>query len=100
MEFRFTLFNGLTLFVAALAVVIAVRRFRGRFRSNWPLVCYGAIAGYAVAFHYSLGLYWVGSGILCGVLVRAGIYPRQVRLIEYVILAYFVWRCVQLVLML
>jgi hypothetical protein len=98
-HYPFTLFNGITVFVLALALLLVWRRFRGALEANWPLVCYAAIAGYMIGFSSGLNPYWVGAGVACAVAIRLGFYPRQVRWVEAIALGYVAWRCVGLVLM-
>jgi hypothetical protein len=98
-NFRFTLFNGITLVVMALTIVLAWRRFAGTLAANWPLAYYTAVVGYTIAFSGGLNPYWVAAGVACGMAVRFGPYPARVRLVELVPLGYVTWRCVGLVLM-
>lgn len=96
--FRFTLFNGITLFVLALTLVLAWRRFAGK-PVNWPLAYYAAVAGYTIAFSYSLNPYWVAFGAACAVAIRFGFQAARLRFVELAPLGYVAWRCVGLVLM-
>jgi hypothetical protein len=98
-HYPFTLFNGATVLVLAMAVAIAWRRWRGSLAANWPLACYALIAGYTFGFSGGLNPYWVAAGAACAVAVRLGFYPRQARLVEAIPLAYVAWRCVGLLLM-
>ena len=98
-HFRFTLFNGLTLFILALAILIAWRRFAGALASNWPLAGWAAIVGYTIAFSGGLNPYWVAAGVICALAIRFGFHPARVRWLELLPLAYTVWRCIGLVLL-
>jgi len=99
MGYPFTLFNGITAFILALTLLLAWRRFRGSLAANWPLLCYAAIAGYTMAFSDGLNPYLVAAGAACALAVRFGLYPRRVRFLEMIPLAYIAWRCVGLILM-
>ena len=98
-HYPFTLFNALTLLVLALALIIEWRRRRGPLTANWPLAGYAAIAGYTIAFSRGLNPYWVAAGAACAVAIRLGFYPRQLRWVEAVALAYVAWRSIGLLLM-
>ncbi len=96
--FRFTLFNSITLFVLAMTIVLAWRRFAGG-PVNWPLAYYAMVVGYTVAFSHGLNPYWVAFGVACALAIRFGFQPVRVRLVELVPLGYVAWRCVGLVLL-
>ena len=98
-NFRFTLFNSITLLVLALTLLTAIRCFGAAPRSNWP-PAYWAIA-LAYTFGFSRGLHpaWVGTGALCAILIRFGAWPSLVRWAELVALAYVAWRSVGLILL-
>jgi hypothetical protein len=98
-HFPFTLFNGITALVLALALLLAWRRFRGALAVNWPLVCYAVIGGYTISFSGGLNPYWVAAGLACAVAIRLGFHPRVVRWVEAIPLGYVAWRCVGLLLM-
>src|SRR5580698_8104675 len=98
-HYPFTLFNGITALVLALTLMLLWRRFRGALAANLPLVCYAAVGGYTIAFSGGLNPYWVAAGVACGVAIRVGFHPRQVRWLEAIPLGYVAWRCVGLLLM-
>jgi len=98
-HYPLTLFNGITVLVLALALLLVWRRFGGRLDTNWPLVCYAVIAAYTIGFSGGLNPYWVAAGVACAVAIRVGFYSRQVRWLEAVALGYVAWRCVGLLLM-
>jgi len=98
-HYPFTLFNGLTLLVLILAILIAGWRFRRPLDSNWPLVFYAAIIGHTIVFAYGLNPYGVAAGAFCALAIRFGIYPTRVRFMELAPLAYLAWRAVGLILM-
>jgi len=95
----FTLFNGITLFLLVLTAMLAWQRFRGSLTSNWPLVYYVMIAGYALGFRGALNPYWIAAGVACALAIRFGLYPSRARLVEAIALGYVAWRCVGLLLM-
>ena len=97
-HYPFTLFNGITVFVLALTLLLLWRRFRGS-PANWPLVYYAAVTGYTFGFSGGLNPYWVAAGVACGVAIRFGFHPRRLRWAEAIPLAYVAWRCVGLLLM-
>jgi hypothetical protein len=98
-HYPFTPFNGITLLVLALTVWAVWQRFRGPLGSNWPLVCYGVMAGYTAGFSGGLNPYWVAGGAACALAIRFGLYPTRVRLVEMLPLGYVAWRSVALILM-
>ncbi len=101
--FRLTLFNGITLFVLALTLAAIFARFRLRLTSNWFLVYYAVVLGYAKGFEGSFSLLWVVAGIVLAALLRLGALKQTpllaVRALELAILGYFLSRCVALLLM-
>jgi len=98
-HYPFTLFNGITVFVMVLTLMLVWQRFRGALAANWPLLCYAVIAGYTLGFSGGLNPYWVAVAIVCAVAIRLGFRPRQVRWVEVIPLGYVAWRCVGLLLM-
>jgi hypothetical protein len=98
-HYPFTLFNGITLFVLVLVLLLVWWRFQGAPAANWPLVCYVVIAGYTIGFSGGLNPYWVTAGVACAVAIRLGFQPRYVRWMEAIPLGYVAWRCVGLLLM-
>lgn len=98
-HYPFTLFNGITVCVLALALLLVWRRLRGALAANWPLVCYALMAGYTIGFPGGLNPYGVAAGVACAVAIRLGFRPRQVRWVEAIPLGYVAWRCVGLLLM-
>jgi hypothetical protein len=98
-HYPFTQFNGITVCVLALTVLLVWRRFQGTLDTNWPLACYAVIAAHAMVFSRGLNPYWVAAGVACGVAIRLGFRPRQVRWVEAIPLAYVAWRCVGLLFM-
>jgi hypothetical protein len=87
-HYQFTVFNGTTALVLALTLLLVWRRFRGSPAANWPLLRYAVMAAYTRAFRAA-----------CGVAIRLGFYPRQVRWVEAGALGYVAWRCVGLLVM-
>ncbi|MGO4879542.1 MAG: hypothetical protein ACLP59_01815 [Bryobacteraceae bacterium] len=98
-HYPYTPFNGLTLLVLVLSMLVVWWRFQRPLSSNWPLIFYAAIAGHTVAFSYGLNPYWVAAGVACALAIRAGIYAAWVRWVELVPIGYVVWRSVALMLM-
>ncbi len=91
-HYPFTLFNGVTVLVLALVILIAWQRFRGAFDVNWPLAGYAAIVGYTIGFKGGLNPYGVAAAVICGLAIRLGFHPRHVRWAETAALAYVAWR--------
>ena len=98
-NFRFTLFNSITLFLLALTTVTAIRRFRPDSGGNWPLVYWAIALAYTFGFSYGLHPAWVGPGTLCAILIRFGVWPSLLRWVELAALAYVAWRSVGLILL-
>ena len=99
-HYPFTAFNAATLLILGLTLVVAWRRMRRpSLTANWPLLYYAATAGYTFGFSGGLNPYWVAAGVACGLAIRCGLYPAQVRWMELVPLAYIAWRSVGLILM-
>lgn len=97
---RFTLFNNLTLFIMALTAAMALVRAKAPATANWPLAYYAVISGFALAFRYSLNLWWVAAGIVCALIVRTAPSARRVaRAAEFAVLAYVFARSMALLLM-
>lgn len=103
MYFRWTLFNGITLFVMALTAAMIYIRFRFPPEKTWPLFYYLAPIGYARAFGGSLNKYWVFAGLVFGLILRfeflGGPVPKVVRAAEIAVLAYVIVRGFQLLLL-
>lgn len=104
MYFRLTLFNGITLFVAALTILAALARRRFKPDSNWFVLYYVLILAFWYFLPGSLDAPWVVGGVAAGIAMRfeflGGIALTLVRTVEYVFFAYVLWRCVALILML
>ncbi len=98
-DFRFTLFNGLTLLVMALTIATALARTGARRESNWPLAYYALALVFALGFPYSLNSYVIAAGVVLALLIRFGRPIRAVRLAEYGVLAYVVVRSVALLML-
>jgi hypothetical protein len=99
-NFRFTLFNTLTLLVMALTVAMAVVRARTRPEAAWPSLYYAAVAAYALAFRYSLNLWLLAAGILAAALLRFAPRVRPyARVAEFAVLAYVFIRSAALLMM-
>ena len=91
-NFRFTLFNGITLFIMAATLGVAALRAAGRAGSKWPLIYYPVLLAYAVAFPYSVNPLWAAGGLALSLMVRFGVFAAAARLAEFVMLAYVFWR--------
>jgi hypothetical protein len=98
-NFRFTLFNGITLFILALTIAIAIHRIRARKAGNWPLAYYVVALGFAFGFPYSLNLACVFAGLALALAIRLGFLPWAARWAELAIWAYVLARCMALLLM-
>ncbi len=99
MEFRFTLFNGITLVVMAATLATAYLRAAGRDGSKWPLAYYGFAAAYAAVFARGLDIRVVLAGAALTLLVRFGILSKAARLLEMLVFAAIFWRALGLLLM-
>lgn len=98
-HYPFTLFNGMTVLVLALTLLLVWRRFKGAPDANWPLAGYAVMGGFTAGFSGGLNPYWVTAGVACGVAIRLGFHPRQMRWLEAIPLGYVTWRCLGLLLM-
>lgn len=103
MYFRWTLFNGCTLLVAAITAALIAARLRRVLQSNWPLLYYAAVLGYWKGFEGSLNTAWVFLGGACGLLLRfefiGGAPLTSVRILEFLFFGYVILRCVELLLL-
>jgi hypothetical protein len=101
--FRFTLFNAITLLIAALTVFTIVQRLRSSRASNSPLIYFALLAAYAQVFRRSLNWYGILAGMACAVLLRfacPGARAEKVlRAAEFGVLGYVLIRCAGLILM-
>jgi hypothetical protein len=95
--FRFTPFNNITLLMMALTAATATARWRGRPRSNWPLLYYALVSAYTFGFDGSYSRIWLAFGALCGASIRFGAAPA--RWAECLFFIYVLWRSVGLLLM-
>jgi hypothetical protein len=101
-NFRFTLFNSITLLLMALTLAMAwPRHLRGP-RRKWALVYWAMVLGYAIGFKYSYDLRWVAAGLAAtvGVLQEhraAGL--RYLRIAESFALCYIFARSLGLILL-
>ncbi len=104
MYFRLTLFNGITIFVGAATVLVALARRRCSPKKHWFGAYYAIIAAFWYFFGGSLGTAWVAAGVAAAVALRSESLPRKpllvVRTVEYVFFGYVLWRCAALLLML
>jgi dolichyl-phosphate-mannose--protein O-mannosyl transferase len=99
-NFRFTLFNDLTLLILALTLAMAVVRAKAPPTANWPLTYYAVLLGFALGFPYSFNLWAVVGGIVSALLVRLAPQARPAaRIAEFAALAYVFGRSVALLLM-
>ncbi len=100
MEFRFTLFNNITLLVMAFTLWTGVTYARNKLDSNWPFLYYLLVLAYWKIFEGSLNTYWVFGGLICAMLVRfkpLGGFTRNVfRWLQLAALAYIFLRGVDL----
>jgi hypothetical protein len=102
MYFQITLFNVVTLMLMAATVLVGARRFSARVDSNLPLAYYGALVGYWRAYAYTLDIYWVLGGLLCGLVLRfeflGGAVEKLIRAFEILVFGYVIFSCVKLIL--
>ncbi len=102
MPLRFTLFNAITLLIAAVTLATGVALARGKLRPNWLLAYYLLIAAYWKVFEGALNGVWVVAGLSCAVLLRfnlpGGGGERAVRWGALAALAYVFLRGVDLIL--
>jgi hypothetical protein len=100
MDFRFTLFNSITLFIMALTLAAAFARFRLRPASPWFGVYYLVLAGFWKGFDGSLNSWWLAYGIACAVLLHFSSRALSwARIAECAFFGYVLWRCVGLLLL-
>jgi hypothetical protein len=96
MYIQFNVFNLVTIFVMALTVVLAYKRFTMRLDSNGPLAYYAVLVGYMRTYEPGLDHYWVFAGVICGLLLRfeflGKVADKIVRAFELVVLGYVFWR--------
>jgi hypothetical protein len=102
--FRLTLFNGITLFLAAATLAMAFARWRTRSQSTWFLLYYAVVVAYWRFFGGALDTRWVIAGTAAAVALRfeflGGPVLGAVRAAEFVFLGYVLWRCTAMLLML
>ena len=103
MYLRFTLFNAITLLIAALTVFTIVQRLRTSRASNWALIYFALLLVYAQVFRYSLNWYGILAGIACALLLRFEVpgakAEKALRAAEFAVLCYVLVRCAGLILM-
>lgn len=98
-NFRFTLFNGITIFIMAATAGVAALRAAGRAGSKWPLVYYPVLLAYALGFPYSVHPLWPAAGLALSLMVRFGVFAFPARMAELVVLAYVFLRGLALVML-
>jgi hypothetical protein len=103
MEFKFTLFNSITLLVMAVTAWMTFARFRFRLDSNWLPLYYLLILGFWAGFDGSLNTWWVVAGVAAAVLLRSrkirAPLLNGVRGLELGFFGYVLWRGVGLLLL-
>ncbi len=103
MEFKFTLFNSVTLLVMVATLWMAYARFRFRLDSNWLPLYYLLILGFWYGFDGSLNTWWVLAGVAAAVLLRSkALRPpvvNAVRAVELAFFGYVLWRGLGLLLL-
>ena len=97
--FRFTPFNGITLFLMLLTALLALARFRGNLRTNWALGYYAIALGYTLGFPYGINPWLALAGVSCALAIRFTSWGKQVRWVELAVLAGIAWRCLGLILL-
>lgn len=102
MEFRFTLFNAVTLMIMGFTVLTIIPFARNKLDRNWPFLYYLLILAYWGVFEGALNTYWVFGGLACAVLLRFRLLGGRVRQIlrwlEVAALAYIFTRGLDLLL--
>jgi hypothetical protein len=99
-NFRFTLFNALTLLLMVLTAGMALARAKASPKANWPLAYYALAMAFALSLRYSLNPWFVAAGAVCSLMVRAGHGAAPAaRAAEFAVLAYVFARSVALLLM-
>ncbi|MDP2998525.1 MAG: hypothetical protein AAB654_07135 [Acidobacteriota bacterium] len=102
--YLFTMFNFVTLVLMGLTVWLGVSRQNTKLGTNWPLFYYVFLVGYLKVFEGSLDPYMVYVGVVSALFLRfefiGGWFLKFVRGTELFILAYVIYRCLALILML
>jgi hypothetical protein len=92
MEFRFTLFNSVTLLVMGFTLLTGIAFARNKLDRNWLFLYYPLILAYWWIFEGALNTYWVVGGLLCALLLRfsllGGSGQRILRWPELIALTY------------
>lgn len=101
---RITLFNIITFTMMIATASVIWTRFHRPIENNWPLMYYAGMVVYLKAFDGSLNPTFVYIGVVVALLLRfeflGGFILKVVRALDFVILAYFMWRGLALLLML
>ncbi len=100
----FTLFNFFTLVLMGLTIWLGMSRQTTKLENNWPLFYYVYLVGYLKVYEGGLDPYMVYVGVVSALFLRfefiGGWFLKFVRGTELFILAYVIYRCVALILML
>lgn len=102
MDFRFTLFNSITLFILGFTALTLAEFGRKKISRNWPFLYYLPILGFWRGFNGSLNAWWVMTGLACGLLLRflppGGRASKLFWWVELAVLAYILLRSADLLL--
>ena len=103
MDFKFTLFNEVTLFVVVLTLWTVYSAFRFPLAHRRFALYYFVILGFWLGFDGSLNTWWILAGIAGAVIRRSGAAHGTVRnaarLLELAFFGYVLWRSVGLLLL-
>jgi hypothetical protein len=102
MDFRFTLFNSITLLIMGFTLLTGAGFVRRKISPNWAFLYYPLVLGYWKVFDGALNTWWLFTGIACALLLRfirrEGLVTRALWWIEAAALAYIFLRGLDLLL--
>ena len=100
MEFKLTLFNGITLMIMGFTLLTAIPLARGRLNRNWPFLYFPLVFAYWRAFDGALNTWWIGAGLVFALFLRFDLMgPRgraPLRWLSVAALAYVFLRGIDL----
>ena len=91
----------LTMVVAGFTIWLAIARGRMRLENNWPLFYYGGLVIFQKRYPETLAPIWVYIGVVNALFLRfefvGGWVIKVLRAVELIILAYVLFRCLQVI---